>query len=877
MANKMKESSAYLRQLPFISTSTFRTCATALVLFLGGIQYAIGQENAANDTFKQGTVAFEKGSYQESEKLLNQAIELITSEGLTEPPKESVYYLLGNVQHKLGKPELALHAYLQSAFYEEKKAESATIATVYASIADSYHQLKAPQKAIEFYKKAHEKATAAPQKTAISNKLGQLYFQTGQYETAATIFDAQLKNPNATALEKALLHSQLSMAYKETNRLPEASEQANTALTIYLESQQLEPAAFAANNLGFLYRQQQKLPESEAILKKAVLLYTQVIQQTDLAQVSPVLLQNLAGTYAALGQFGNAENYFQKALEASARINQPVEQAEALNLLAVNEYKTGRLRQAQVSVEAAIETGKTHQLKPQLADSYLILSEILSQDGDFEGSQAAYKQHQQIKDDIQKERREKENQLQQAILAAERNENDLYQNLGDQERKALTVKQLKLEAAQREQELALLKQQQELQAAQIKGEQLEKERVAQALQLANGQLEAAEKEKAIASLQKAQELQKLALRQKELEEKDREKAIELLEAEKALQNQQLEEEERNRKYYFIGFALVAAFLLFVLFSLYQRNKAFKLISTQKREIDLKNEELLASEEELRQNNEELMTTQELLAQQKEELQEQYGLVTQSIAYAQTIQQAFLPTDELRLAIFPKSMLYFKPRDVVSGDFYWCSAHNGISVVSVIDCTGHGVPGAFMSLVGSNLLNEIIHLKGVLEPAEILTLLDEGVRHKLNQENNFNTDGMDLGICVVHPAENGKIPVHYGGAKHRLFILKHSNGELLEFKSDRKHVGGNYGKEHEPFTQQILYLEPADIIYLTTDGYIDQNDEARNSFNSKRFKNLLTSMHKVPIEDQKELFDTAMAAHKGKAHQRDDITILSVQL
>jgi predicted ATPase/serine phosphatase RsbU (regulator of sigma subunit)/tRNA A-37 threonylcarbamoyl transferase component Bud32 len=257
-----------------------------------------------------------------------------------------------------------------------------------------------------------------------------------------------------------------------------------------------------------------------------------------------------------------------------------------------------------------------------------------------------------------------------------------------------------------------------------------------------------------------------------------------------------------------------------------------------------------------------------------ELQAQTQRLTDSIRYAQTIQQAILPTDASLKAAFHEFFVIFRPKDIVSGDFYWMTQVENYTFAAVIDCTGHGVPGAFMSVIGNTLLNEIVNLKRICQPTQILQLLHEGIRTALKQRQTDNTDGMDIGLCRIERHETW-VEVLYAGAKRPLYYTY--NEALHKFKGDNRSIGGLLKKKEEPFNSQQVALLRGDILYLSTDGFIDQADEERQKFGTLRFEQLLASIKERPLAEQREILENQLDRHQGKAEQRDDITIFAIQL
>lgn len=297
---------------------------------------------------------------------------------------------------------------------------------------------------------------------------------------------------------------------------------------------------------------------------------------------------------------------------------------------------------------------------------------------------------------------------------------------------------------------------------------------------------------------------------------------------------------------------------------------------QQEAISQTNHELVQTQARLEQNLLDLENTRKILADQKEALDIQHKNTLHSIEYAQTMQQAILPPMSTQKKVFPESFVIYKPKDIVSGDFYWISEYEGKKVLAVIDCTGHGVPGAFMSIIGYNLLSEIILQQHCYNPPEILTRLHQGITQALRQNDGANDDGMDLSICILEEQEDKRIKVTFEGAKSNLLYI--SGSELKMEKGTRRSIGGRHASQHSAqFKSKEVLLEKGDMIYLTTDGLQDQNNESRRRFSSQRLSKLIKDVHLSPVEQQKITIEANLKEFMGNAVQRDDITFVGVKL
>jgi serine phosphatase RsbU (regulator of sigma subunit) len=264
--------------------------------------------------------------------------------------------------------------------------------------------------------------------------------------------------------------------------------------------------------------------------------------------------------------------------------------------------------------------------------------------------------------------------------------------------------------------------------------------------------------------------------------------------------------------------------------------------------------------------------------QRQRLEKQNKEIKSSIDYAETIQQAMLP-DLSETNTFGDSFMIYRPKDIVSGDFYW---HSKISdtrlFFAVVDCTGHGVPGAFMSVIGIRALTEIVQEMKIESPASVLENLNEMVREALRQEQTDNNDGMDLVIVRLDKQTDGSTIVTYSGAKRPLYVGHKSNIELEVLKPDRKSIGGYQPtKRFIEFTDHSVKLGKGDELFMFSDGIVDQNDPYRKKFGRARLENVLKSIIDEDTERQKEIIEEKLNLFIQDEEQRDDITIAGFKL
>jgi serine phosphatase RsbU (regulator of sigma subunit) len=262
----------------------------------------------------------------------------------------------------------------------------------------------------------------------------------------------------------------------------------------------------------------------------------------------------------------------------------------------------------------------------------------------------------------------------------------------------------------------------------------------------------------------------------------------------------------------------------------------------------------------------------LLNKQKEEIQQQNMLITDSIDYAKTIQESAFPTEQKVKELFPVSFLLMKPKSIVSGDFYWIDKRKDELVCAVADCTGHGVPGAFMSLLGCNSLEQSVKKSKIIRPAVILDDLNKTLTKCFSKEAGNIMNGMDISLISIDTKTH---QLQYAGAHNSLYIVR--NKELIELKGDKKGIGFINEEINYRFTNQQFDLQKGDMLYLFTDGFPDQiGGPDRKKFFYKPFKDLLRSIAELPMTDQKnqlELVHQQWLCEKWE--QTDDILIIGI--
>ena len=548
------------------------------------------------------------------------------------------------------------------------------------------------------------------------------------------------------------------------------------------------------------------------------------------------IYSNIAFLYAELGQFKNAKKYYSKSLEISRLLQNRYDISANLMDVATIEITSKDYTNAQSHLEEALQIANALSDANLLKTCYRLLSQLYKAYGNNKKSEEYHDK----------------------FL--------IYKKQVDEQKTKEIVEQKDETINKVTKEKEVLVEEKELQSLKFKALELEKkikeDSLARAIQAREDSLTRVEKEKAQMA-----------------------KLNELLEQEAEFQKQRIltQELEARQKDFIIygvsaGATLLALLIIIAIVAVIKIRKSNKLLEQQKIEIEIKNEQVKSKNEELEQA--------------MEKIQSQNKNIMQSINYAQRIQEAMMPKQETMQILFKDSFIFFKPRDIVSGDFYWFKEvvpkEKGVEnigaqlassadiehekyVVAAVDCTGHGVPGAFMSMLGFNLLNDIVG-RGVIEPNEILSNLHQGIRTSLNQEATQNRDGMDMALCVIDPKEK---TLEYAGAQNPLIYIQ--DGKLYRIRGNKYPVGG-FQVENHVYSKHLIKLDKPATFYIFSDGFHDQfGGPSGRKFMTKNFRDLLYEIYNMPMSEQKNILDLVIKEWMGDHEQTDDILVIGFRL
>lgn len=378
------------------------------------------------------------------------------------------------------------------------------------------------------------------------------------------------------------------------------------------------------------------------------------------------------------------------------------------------------------------------------------------------------------------------------------------------------------------------------------------------------------------------------------------------------ENQLLKKDQRQKQIINLFLSLIILLMIALVVFIYINRKKLKLaydkLSVLNVQINQQNEEIQAQADNLQEINSILSDKNTEISLQKAEIEKKNDSITASINYAKRIQSAILPKRELINNLFPAHFILFKPRDVVSGDFYFVKQIKTTILIAAADCTGHGVPGAFMSMLGVAILNELTLKADIQSSAQLLDALRKQIKHSLQQTGQHGEaqDGMDIAFCAINletmelsfagahnpcwifRSEEVRVKSEELGVKSEEFGVKSEelgskeaklltlNSQLITLEADRQPVGV-YIKE-KPFAEQIFQLQTGDTIYIFSDGYESQFGGAKKlPMKSKYFKEILSEICILPMETQKQILENKFNEWKGENEQTDDVLVLGVRI
>ena len=890
------------------SENLLRTCNRYKLLLLLLVAVCCNQVTAygqaSTDTLEikslneSAFLLFSQGDMVEGEK---KALDALNKANQINYPTGKLYAVINltKINYSLNSLETALQYGIQAIDLSKGLSQLQILSDSYDQVAYIYQDRKLYTKALEYFQYSlsvkeqlnkPEQARLIKENMALCKELAKDI--RGAKEAYEELLDTYYRG---TPQEEIALLKLIELTELRGN-WDDARKYNEQLLQYYLSTNSRDNVVLCLNNIGVLERKSKQVKNAEAYFLQAQELADSLSTDNTISdELQLNLTVNSAVVATNLNAYAKARKLLSFALMIAKEKRMPVQEANIYNHLAGNYYLSGINSLAKDYVEKAEAIAKRENANDVLVESYYLKYLLYLKKNDEKRAakyKKLYEQTQIRKIDLEEASRKESIKDK---LEADKEEASIRALIASKEEQARQLRQITLDAERRkknleikDKELALLKAERELQKTAIINQRLEKERIQQRLALAEEEARNAKQKQKIALLQKDKELQ-------ELTRKEKERELELVNAKRKLDQEKLKEQELYNKGLAMIIGLFALLGIVLAIGYIQKRKDNKKIKKQKEEIEEKNSILTtqadeisnqnvklveqasaitAQNEELRQQSEEIMAQRDLNILQKEQIEESNHQIKQSIYSAKMIQNAILPTSEEFSSVFQDFFIIYQPKDIVSGDFYWMYQTNQYAFVVIADCTGHGVPGAFTCMIGNSLLNEIIGIKGITDPATILEELHTEINTTLKQEDTNIHTGMDL--ALFRKEKNGvETEITFSGAKRSLYYKLLQDNKLKVLSGDRRSIGGHNRKARKPkkpFTNQTVTLPAGSLIYAFSDGITDQHNEAGKKLGSKNLVEILEDVSPKSLDEQATIIKSVLKNHMEGVSQRDDILV-----
>ena len=691
---------------------------------------------------------------------------------------------------------------------------------------------------IDEFEKKLQNANDAKTKIEILTKLGELYLRAEPSKARKYCLSAlELSNKTNNSKGKINSYNTIGNSYYLEGDYNNSLDYYLKALKIVEEIGDKKGIANSMMGIGNIYSAQGNNKLSLEYQLKSLTIREELNDKDGIS----ACYNNIGIIYTDLQEYDKALDYQLKSLKLKQELSDKKGISSNLGNIGAIYYQQGNYTLAMEYQQKAFEIRKDLNNKKGIAMSFVDIGNIYEKEGKYEDA---------IQSQLNAVKTAKEVGYKVALKGAYLSLSSVYEKLNNtkdaleyyklfttikdsifnkENSSKLIEMQTKFDTDRKEKEIALLTKGHEIQSLQAKQQQFELEK--QKLETARRRRET--------------EFKGSELQSEKLKNEAKNKEIKIQEAE--VKNQKMMRKVVS------GGLLIACLFAFVLFiGIRQKHKANK---------------------NLEYKNNEIAEAYKIIETSRDQIAEKNKNITDSINYAKRIQQAILPSKEEMDKSLKEYFILYKPKDIVSGDFYFYAERNEKIIVAVADCTGHGVPGAFMSMIGNDILNQIIMENGITQPSHILNHLNKGVKRALKQEsvNSETTDGMDIGICSIDIKSR---KVEFAGAMRPLY---YSSNEFYKVAGDTASIGG-YTEEDYQFTNHELNLNSGDTIYIFSDGYVDQfGGEKGKKFMTKNLKNLLERIAKKTMDEQYHILNQTLNDWTKETEQVDDILVMGIKI
>lgn len=713
------------------------------------------------------------------------------------------------------------------------------------------------KKILYFSDKIYKVSKNLQYKKGIYNALkikGYFYSNTGDYNKAESSYFDILKHLDVKKDEKKIVDilNNIANNYKNTGTYPKAIKYHQYALNKSKQINYGYGIAASLNGIGVIYK-------NKGNYNKAINNYTEALKYKEFFKDSLMIskiIYNLGNIYFIQQKPYMAQEYFQKSLSIKKKLQDKQGASNALIAIGGVNYFMSRYEEALVYFKKALEIKKQINNTKGVAICYHNIANIFSKKREYNKALEYYKKSLKIKKRINDRK---------GIAFTLKNIGTIYK----------VNKQYDKSIRYFEESLSISK---EIGAKKIMIGNYEEltqvyEKIGNKYKAYKNLKQFSQLKDSLYNLKTTEQINEL---QAKYETDKKNKELQLLKKDNNIQSLKSRENKIITIILILGVIMILALIGIYIFELIQKQKTYQLLKAKNRKIIHQRDEIEAQKDKLEEYYHNLTCKKTAIEKQKGRIEEQNYYITSSIEYAKQIQEAILVPLSSIINPFPDSFVLYKPKDIVSGDFFWMEERNNKIYFSAVDCTGHGVPGAFMSIIGHNLLNKTLEENNISNPAEILDKLNEKINvtfKSSNKDEMLLKDGMDLALCVY---DMDTMILEYAGAFNPLYIIRNKN--LLEYKADCQPIEVSHKEDmFIPFTNHSIKIESGDSLYILSDGFIDQfGGEKKRKFSRSNFRKTLVNIQSLPMREQKIELDNIFENWRSSIDQMDDVLIVGIK-